>query len=602
MNFTNNLRISYSLFIFLAMMSCQSTENVEWENPVHYDKAEQIEDEIDRLIQDDKPAEALQWILHYKERKDLEHLDLESLDLRGREDEALAGMVEKFNDALEKKDYPGAISIFESFVTIGREDLLEEATPSTRLRVDHIRYLAEIDRTGAAAALISHNYADISLFSDEDLRFLETRFTSGENRKALGLVLAELKQRNLVTDAESEEFLSRKVGMEDLLEGTVTVWVDKGLRLEKGVGYPDQVIGSGFFIDKSGYILTNYHVIESEVDPEYQGFSKLFIKLSDDRGEKIPARVVGWDRHFDLALLKTEIEAPYVFSFSSEDEYSLGQKIFAIGSPGGLNNTITSGTVSAVKRQLMTMGESVQIDVPINPGNSGGPLLSSEGNVKGVIFAGIEDFEGINFAINGTYVKNFLPALYEGGALIHPWMGIGGFQEYDTLEALYIVPDSPASRINIDRGDVIRRINGIEVSRNQEVRDIIMKMAPGAIVHLEWEDEGEPVSSILTMSERPDIPFLYAINHDKRESLIPAIFGMVLEKVRKEQYQVKKVYTGSQADGANISANDVISLKKWLVNEKDGFVLIQFLFKGTKAGYLESAIQLGSMLESSIFF
>ncbi|OQY34641.1 MAG: hypothetical protein B6241_04245 [Spirochaetaceae bacterium 4572_59] len=602
MKLNNFFRFSFLIVTFIAVISCQSTESSEYENPVHYDKTEQIESEIDRLIQNDKPAEALQWIFHYKKRKDLEQLDLDSLDLTGREDDALAGMEEKLNTALKKKDYPAAISIYESLMTIGRDDLLGEFPDSARLKADHISYLAEIDRVGAAAGLISNNYMDLSIFTEEDLHFLETRFSSGENRKALALILHEQKRRNLEIRSEAESILSHTVTMEDLIEGTVTVWVDKGLRLEKGVGYPDQVIGSGFFVDKSGYILTNYHVIESEVNPEYQGYSKLFIKLSDDRGEKIPAKVVGWDRHFDIALLKTEIEAPYVFSFSSEDQYSLGQKIFAIGSPGGLNNTITSGTVSAVNRQLMSMGESVQIDVPINPGNSGGPLLSPEGNVKGIIFAGIEDFEGINFAINGNYVKNFLPALYEGGALTHPWLGIGGFQEYDTLETLYVVPDSPASRIDIARGDVIQRINGIEVVRNQDVRDIIMRMVPGTIINLEWKHEGEAVSSILTLAERPDIPFSYAIKHDKRESLIPAIFGMVLEKVRKEQYQVKKVYTGSNADGANISANDVISLKKWVVNEKDGYVLMQFLFKGTKAGYLESAIQLGSMLESSIFF
>ena len=251
---------------------------------------------------------------------------------------------------------------------------------------------------------------------------------------------------------------------------------------------------------------------------------------------------------------------------------------------------------------MLAMGETVQIDVPINPGNSGGPLLSPDGLVKGVIFAGIEDFEGINFAIYGSYVKKLLPALYEGGALVHPWLGIGGFQEYGSLETLYVVPDSPASLAGIVRGDAILSINGVTIERNQEARDQILALEPGTIVNLEWDKNGKAVNSKIALAERPDIPFVYAIHHDRKDDLIPAFFGMVLEKVRKEQYRVSKVYTGSYADEASISNNDVISLKKWQVFEEEGYVLMQFLFKGVKVGYLESVIQLGAALESAIFF
>ena len=80
-----------------------------------------------------------------------------------------------------------------------------------------------------------------------------------------------------------------------MISGTVTIWVDRGIRLERGIGYPDRVIGSGFYIDRRGYILTNYHVIYSEVDAEYEGFSRLYIKY-DKNEEKIPATVVGWDK------------------------------------------------------------------------------------------------------------------------------------------------------------------------------------------------------------------------------------------------------------------------------------------------------------------
>jgi S1-C subfamily serine protease len=339
------------------------------------------------------------------------------------------------------------------------------------------------------------------------------------------------------------------------------------------------------------------------VNPEYKGYSKLFVKLSDERGEKIPARVVGWDRHFDIALLKTEIEAPYVYSFSdNDDQFKLGEQIFAIGSPGGLNNTITSGTVSAVGRPLQTMGESIQIDVPINPGNSGGPLMNRSSEVNGIIFAGISDFEGVNFAINGEYVKKLLPSLYEGGPLNHSWMGIAGYQDHNKLDVLYVMPDSPGAKLGIKRGDVILSVNGQSVLRNQDVRDIILAVKPGTIIKLEWKSGNVVKTSHLTLDKRPDIPFKEAVKKDTRENLIPPMFGMVLSQVSKSQYSVDKVFTGGGADEASITANDVIVLKKWFVNEKDGYVLMQFIFKGVKAGYLENSVQLGAGLESAIFF
>ncbi|MDC7240914.1 MAG: trypsin-like peptidase domain-containing protein [Spirochaetales bacterium] len=471
------------------------------------------------------------------------------------------------------------------------------------LKLEYVKNLLEFRKSGAAAVMVTQGFIPLVAASDEVLQYFARRFTAGENRKALQAVASEIKGRGLSLESSAVEFLNTPVTMEDLLEGTVTVWVDKGLRIDRGVGYPDRSIGSGFFIDKDGYILTNYHVIESEVSSEYKGYSRLFIKLSDDRGEKIPARVVGWDRHFDIALLKTEIEAPYVFSFAGKDKFNLGEQIFAIGSPGGLNNTITSGTVSALRRPLQTMGEAIQVDVPINPGNSGGPLMNSNSEVKGVVFAGITGFEGVNFAIDGEYVKKLLPQLYEGGQLEHSWIGIGGYQAYRSLEVLYVNPRSPAEGLGLKRGDRILSVNGQKVYRNQDVRDIVLGLPVGTMVDIEWENaEGEVNHSPVALALRPDVPLKEAVNRDTRENLIPPMFGMVLNLVGRQQYTVDYVYTGGSADEASISRGDTITLRRWQVNEKEGYVLMQFVFKGVKAGYLESAVQLGAGLESAIFF
>ena len=191
----------------------------------------------------------------------------------------------------------------------------------------------------------------------------------------------------------------------DYISGTVTIWVDLGIHVSKGLGYANRAIGSGFFIDRSGYIVTNYHVIQSEVDPEYEGYSRLYIKLSSDPETRIPARVVGWDPLLDLALLKTEIDAPYVFPLGSSIELDVGEKIYAIGAPAGLDWTITSGIVSAKGRRLLTMGPVMQIDAAINAGNSGGPILDENGNVEAIAFAGVLEHQGLNFAIPIEYLK-----------------------------------------------------------------------------------------------------------------------------------------------------------------------------------------------------
>ena len=558
-----------------------------------FDEREYAIEQIDRLLDDEKPAEALQ-LIYYRQSRDPDERLME------REDKAYRDLNQLLVQAVADRQYRKAMSYIDSLETVGRE--INDPDQYENLEMDYLRNLLEFEQSGAAAALITRGFIDLKELSVDDLSFFERHFLKGENRGPLQMVTDELLSRGEFPGVESLVFLERKVEMENLLEGTVTVWVDRGLKVEKGVGQLDRSIGSGFFIDKKGYILTNYHVISSEVDPEYKGFSRLYIKLSDDRGEKIPARVVGWDRHFDIALLKTEIEAPYVFSFASDDNFELGEKIFAIGSPGGLNNTITSGTVSALKRPLQTMGETIQVDVPINPGNSGGPLMNSDSEVTGIVFAGIEDFEGVNFAINGSYVKTLLPELYAGGELTHAWTGIGGYHGYDVLESLYVMPESPAKRLGVERGDRILSLNGVPVMRVQDVRDILLDKEPGTLVRLVWESDGEEKESVLALGIRPDTPLRAAAKLDVKENLIPPVFGMVLSSVGKNQYTVDKVYTGGAADEASISANDVILIRKWHVNDKDGYFVIQFLFKGVKAGYLESAVQMGAGMESAIFF
>ena len=113
--------------------------------------------------------------------------------------------------------------------------------------------------------------------------------------------------------------------IQNCIDATVTIWVDKGISIHNGIGYADRVLGSGFFIDKRGYLITNHHVINDMVDPKYEGYSRLYIKLASDQDTRIPAKVIGYDSVLDLALLKAEIDPPYILSLGSSQDLQIGE-------------------------------------------------------------------------------------------------------------------------------------------------------------------------------------------------------------------------------------------------------------------------------------
>ena len=175
----------------------------------------------------------------------------------------------------------------------------------------------------------------------------------------------------------------------DCMHATVTIWVDRGIKVRNGAGYPDIIIGSGFFIDERGYLVTNHHVIESMVDTKYEGYTRLYVKLLSDPDTKIPARVVGYDSVLDLALLKVEIEPDFILSLGSSSDLQIGDKVSAIGTPIGLEGTLTAGIISSTDRKLQTVGNVFQIDAAVNSGNSGGPLIDQNMKVQAIVFAGM---------------------------------------------------------------------------------------------------------------------------------------------------------------------------------------------------------------------
>jgi serine protease Do len=355
----------------------------------------------------------------YAER---ESVKIEKDEINKLYDEIYARIKTLYDDKIKTKDYRGALGIFISLENTGKNSLLPDWSKTKLEKLIASDYEANGNQYLAIGYYIKA--AQSGALSDaETLHAAELAYQL-QNRRALTLLIRELDKRNLPVDEKIRKLEQSVPSITDLMKGTTVIWVDRGVKIENGMGLPDIVLGSGFFIDNKGYIITNHHVIASEVDAEYEGFSKLYVKLPANINEKIPAKVVGYDRLLDVALLKLEMNPPFIYTFAGPVKYGVGEKVSAIGAPLGLENTVTSGILSNVSRRFLQMGDVIQVDAPVNPGNSGGPLLDEKYNLIGIVFAGLEKFEGLNFAIPFNYVEMVLPEMYKGGEVSQGWLGV----------------------------------------------------------------------------------------------------------------------------------------------------------------------------------
>jgi serine protease Do len=521
--------------------------------------------------------------------------------LEGRALEALASA---FKQAAADKKYADAIRIYQSANAYGKPELVTGWTEKALTE----GLASSLDSSGERLLSLLARLRAISLGEPTQAELSDAlSYASGLGDAAAVRMIADLmvKRGFSIPAGIAVPKPDDKADFKRMIKGTVTVWVDRGIRMEKGVGYPDRVIGSAFFIDSRGYLLTNYHVIKSEVDPKYEGYSRLFIRLSEDTGDKIPAKVIGYDSTFDLALLKVELAPEYVFSGLSTEPVVPGDRIYAIGSPGGLEKTITSGIVSATGRRFLQMGDTLQVDVPLNPGNSGGPLLNDKGDVIGIVFAGIPQFEGINFAVPYTWIERVLPQLYAGGQVDHPWLGMSLNETDKGLEVTYVVPGEPADKAGILVGDIIEGINGAKYTTIRDAQDALLNHAPLSLVRLSSIRDGVKLERVLCLSSRPESPVEVALKRDSMDTVIYPLFGMQLERVGsflwKNDYVVRRVSKGSVADESGFSENDPLTIQDWQVDRDKGYVVLQLYVKKRKQGFMESVIQIATYLDTNNF-
>ncbi|MFP6638193.1 MAG: Do family serine endopeptidase [Nitrospinaceae bacterium] len=262
--------------------------------------------------------------------------------------------------------------------------------------------------------------------------------------------------------------------------------------------------GTGFIIDAEGHILTNNHVIENAD----------IIKITLQNKKEYEAQLIGSDPKTDIALIKIikkgKEDNPFTFlKMGDSDDLEVGEWVVAIGNPFGLSHTVTTGVVSAKGRHIGAgpYDEFIQTDASINPGNSGGPLLNMDGDVIGIntaIYSGSGGNVGIGFALPINIAKGILSDLKNKGRVTRGWLGVmiqkitpklqESFHLKNTRGALVndIVPQGPADRGGMKRGDVITRFDGMDISSIEALPKQVASIKPGTSVDVEVIREGKP--------------------------------------------------------------------------------------------------------------
>jgi S1-C subfamily serine protease len=472
--------------------------------------------------------------------------------------------------------------------------------------LEKVSWLMYVNRVSASQAA-KNNLVELFLQRSNPVmaqKYLDLLFDEHDIEEELREELPYSELLSNISDLKLQLTESDEDPVKEMVQSSVEIVVDKGIKTEGGMGVPDQALGTGIVIDPEGYILTNYHIIESDVDPAYEGYSRVYVIPAEAVNEKFVAKVVGYDPVYDLALLKIEKEMETHVRIGDSNTLRQGERVIAIGNPIGLVNTVTSGVVSSLDRPFLQIGDIIQIDAALNPGNSGGALINNDGYLIGVTFAGLQNFENLNFAIPSDHVLSILNRLYQGKEAKRSWIGCAIGEDGDDLVIEYIVPESPADISGLLKGDIIRKVNGEPVHDLFEIQRRISYLSHPIIGAITVERNEKEIRKKIYLDERPVFPSLYIYSRDAHENIITPIFGMVitrLEGARKKSYVVVKTLYGSVANTVGISEGDVIRLRNIKYDEVNKLFYLIIDLKSKRFGYLNKSMVLYSYVEGNSF-
>jgi serine protease Do len=324
-------------------------------------------------------------------------------------------------------------------------------------------------------------------------------------------------------------------------------------------------LGSGFIISEDGYIFTNNHVVDKA--------DKIEVKLAD--GKEYAAEVKGRDATTDLALIKIKAPAKLPYArLGDSDRSRIGEGVFAVGNPLGLDHTVTAGIISATGRILGAgpYDNFIQTDASINPGNSGGPLCNMAGEVVGINTAIIAQAQGIGFAIPINMAKEILEDLKTSGKITRGWLGLTSQDITDDIRQSLKLKDNkgalvgnvftgdPADKAGIKIGDVILEIAGQTVKDNRELGRIAATLRVGNKVNVKVFRNGKEITLPIVIAERKDLGEQISASE---------MFGMTAQEVTPEIAKalalpektgviITDVKAGGVADETGLKPRDII--------------------------------------------
>ena len=338
-------------------------------------------------------------------------------------------------------------------------------------------------------------------------------------------------------------------------------------------------VGSGFIIDKEGYIVTNNHVVDNA--------SEIKVTLTD--GRELDASLVGADPHTDLALLKVAADGLETIDFGDSDKTRVGDWVVAIGSPYGFGGSVTAGIISARGRDIRSgpYDDYFQIDAPINSGNSGGPIVDANGHVIGVntaIFSPTGGNIGIGFAIPAVEAQRIVDDIRHKGGVTRGWLGVqiqpvtedvaDAFNLQQAKGALVaeVVEDGPAARAGIKAGDVITSFDGTAVSGPRDLSRAVAATQPGEKARIKLMRKGREknLSAVIDRNDTTSAVALGAAPADKKDTQDTLGLGLALGSLSddtRRQMRLDKdiegavvlgIKAGGVAENGGIQPGDLI--------------------------------------------